>query len=236
MLQLPPSKYFPPAESADIDGVVGFGGKLTPEWLLDAYQHGIFPWPTGDPSQPVPWCSPDPRAIFEFDKFHIPRRLGQIYRSGRFETTLDRDFSGVIRGCATSGERRGRTWITPPIIRAYIQLFEMHSAHSVEAWLDGELVGGLYGVGVGGAFAAESMFYRAPDASKVALIRLVEHLQKLGYLLLDIQQLTPHTARFGAIEIPREEYLRRLALALSKPVAAHRWVNTLSDDNGQNKR
>jgi leucyl/phenylalanyl-tRNA--protein transferase len=112
----------------------------------------------------------------------------------------------------------------------------MHSAHSVEAWLDGELVGGLYGVGVGGAFAAESMFYRAPDASKVALIRLVEHLQKLGYLLLDIQQLTPHTARFGAIEIPREEYLRRLALALSKPVAAHRWVNTLSDDNGQNKR
>jgi leucyl/phenylalanyl-tRNA--protein transferase len=223
MNQIPASKFFPPVESADSDGVVGFGGKLTPEWLLDAYQHGIFPWPTGDPRQPIPWCSPDPRAIFEFDKFHVPRRLRQIYRSNRYETTIDRDFPAVIRGCATSGDRRGRTWITPPIIRAYIELHEMGHAHSVESWLDGDLVGGLYGVAVAGAFAAESMFYRAPDASKVALVRLVEHLQEKGYVLLDIQQLTPHTARFGAIEIPRAEYLCRLDAALKVSVAADGW-------------
>ncbi len=100
MTSFPPSRFFPPAESADPDGVVGFGGKLTPEWLLDAYQHGIFPWPTGDPGFPVPWCSPDPRAVFELDHFHVPRRLAQIGRSGRFRVTFDTDFSGVIRGCA----------------------------------------------------------------------------------------------------------------------------------------
>ena len=125
MTSLPPSRFFPPAESADAEGVVGFGGKLTPEWLLDAYQHGIFPWPTGDPSLPVPWCSPDPRAIFELDHFHVPRRLAQTCRSGKFRVTFDTDFSGVIRGCATSGMRRGQTWLTPPMIRAYTQLFEL---------------------------------------------------------------------------------------------------------------
>ena len=103
MPMLPPSRFFPPAQSADSEGVVGFGGNLTSDWLLDAYEHGIFPWPTGDPSLPVPWCSPDPRAIFELDRFHVPRRLVQTCRSGKFRVTFDTDFSGVIRGCATSG-------------------------------------------------------------------------------------------------------------------------------------
>ena len=218
MPSLPPSRFFPPAENADSEGVVGFGGKLTPEWLLDAYQHGIFPWPTGDPSLPVPWCSPDPRAIFELDRFHVPRRLAQTCRSGKFRVTVDADFSGVIRGCATSGMRRGQTWLTTPMIRAYTRLFELGHCHSVEVWHDDQLAGGTYGLAIGGLFAAESMFYRVRDASKVALVHLVERLRQRGYALMDIQQLTPHTAQFGAIEIPRAEYLRRLAEALAASV------------------
>ena len=210
MTSLPPSRFFPPAESADTEGVVGFGGKLTPEWLLDAYQHGIFPWPTGDPGFPVPWCSPDPRAIFDLDQFHIPRRLAQTCRSGRFRVTFDTDFSGVIRGCASAGMRGGQTWLTSPMIRAYIRLFELGHCHSVEVWHDEQLAGGTYGLASGGLFAAESMFYCVRDASKVALVRLIERLRRRGYTLMDIQQLTPHTAQFGAIEIPRAEYLRRL--------------------------
>ncbi|MGO9113189.1 MAG: leucyl/phenylalanyl-tRNA--protein transferase [Thermoguttaceae bacterium] len=219
MTSLPPSRFFPPAENADSEGVVGFGGKLTSEWLLDAYQHGIFPWPTGDPSLPVPWCSPDPRAIFDLDHFHVPRRLGQTLRSGRFRVTFDADFLGVICGCATSGMRRGQTWLTSPMIRAYNQLFELGHGHSVEVWHDDRLAGGAYGLAIGGMFAAESMFYQVRDASKVALVRLVERLRRRGYTLMDIQQLTPHTAQFGAIEIPRTEYLRRLAEALGVAVS-----------------
>jgi leucyl/phenylalanyl-tRNA--protein transferase len=214
MTTLSPSRFFPPAESADAEGVVGFGGKLSPDWLLDAYQHGIFPWPTGDPSLPVPWCSPDPRAIIEWDCFHVPRRLGQTCRSGKFRATFDADFPGVIRGCATSGKRRGQTWLTTPIVRSYTRLFELGHCHSVEVWHEDELAGGCYGLAIAGLFAAESMFYRVRDASKVALVHLVERLRSRGYVLLDIQQLTRHTAQFGAIEVPRAEYLRRLSEAL----------------------
>ncbi len=217
MTSLPPSRFFPPAESADSEGVVGFGGNLTSDWLLDAYQHGIFPWPTGDPSLPVPWCSPEPRAIFELDRFHVPRRLAQTCRSGKFRVTFDTDFSAVIRGCATSGRRRGHTWLTAPMIRAYTRLFELGHGHSVEVWVNDRLAGGTYGLAIGGLFAAESMFYNVRDASKVALTQLVDRLRHRGYTLMDIQQLTPHTAQFGAIEIPRSEYLRRLAEALAVP-------------------
>ncbi len=215
MTNLPPSRFFPPAENADAEGVVGFGGKLTPEWLLDAYQHGIFPWPLGDPTLPVPWCSPDPRAIIELDRLHVPHRLAQTCRSGKFQATFDKDFSGVIRGCATSGKRRGQTWLTGPMIRAYTRLAELGHCHSVEVWHEDELAGGCYGLAIAGLFAAESMFYRVRDASKVALVNLVQRLRERGYVLMDIQQLTPHTAQFGAIEIPRAEYLRRLAAALA---------------------
>jgi leucyl/phenylalanyl-tRNA--protein transferase len=215
---LPPSRFFPPAEEADPEGVLAFGGKLTPEWLIDAYQHGIFPWPTGDPGIPIPWCSPDPRAIIELDRFHVPRRLERTCRSGRFQVTLDKDFSGVIRGCAIGNGRTGQTWLTAPMIRAYCRLFELGHAHSVEVWNENQLAGGTYGVAIAGLFAAESKFFRVRDASKVALVHLVEHLRGQGYTLLDIQQVTPHTEQFCPIEIPRREYLRRLAVALRQPV------------------
>jgi leucyl/phenylalanyl-tRNA--protein transferase len=217
MPTLSPSQFFPPAEEADADGLIGFGGQLTPEWLLDAYRHGIFPWPSGDPRLLVPWCSPDPRAVIEWQRFHVSRRLQRTCRSGQFEVSLDRDFAAVIRGCATASGRRGSTWLTPAMRRAYTRLFQLGHAHSVEVWHEGRLAGGVYGVAIAGLFSAESMFHRVRDASKVALVRLVEHLRQRGYLLLDIQQLTAHTAQFGANEIPRQEYLRRLALALAQP-------------------
>jgi leucyl/phenylalanyl-tRNA--protein transferase len=218
MSLLPPSRFFPPAEDADPDGFIGLGGELTSDWLLDAYTHGIFPWPMGKREMPTPWFSPDPRAIFDFDLFHVPRRLSRVVKSGRFEITFDRNFTAVIHGCATGTGRKGGTWLTPEMLEAYIHMHELGHAHSVEAWLEGRLAGGVYGIAIAGLFAAESMFYRVPEASKVALVRLVEHLRSRGYALMDIQQLTPHTARFGAIEISRQEYLERLAEALEKPV------------------
>jgi len=217
MHELPPSRFFPPAEAADAEGLLALGGTLRPEWLLDAYQHGIFPWPLGEDA-PMAWWSPDPRAIIELDALHVSRRLRRTLRSGRFQVTCDRDFGRVIRGCATAGGRTGQTWITPRMIRAYTRLFELGHVHSVEVWHDGELSGGVYGVSIGGLFAAESKFYRIRDASKVALVHLVSHLRARGYTLLDIQQLTPHTARLGAVDIPRKTYLRRLAEALALPV------------------
>jgi len=216
---LPPSRYFPPAESVGSDGLVGFGGKLTPDWLLDAYRHGFFPWPTSDPRMPIPWWSPDPRAIIEFELFHVPRRLRRTIRQGKFQVSFDRDFAGVIHGCATAGDRRGQTWLIPQMVEAYQLLHQLGYAHSVEAWYQGQLAGGVYGVAIGGFFSAESMFYRVSSASNVALVTLVEHLRQRGYVLLDIQQLTPHTARLGAIEIPRQQYLYRLAEALELPVS-----------------
>ncbi len=216
MTKLPPSRFFPPAEMADEDGLLALGGRLTPEWLLDAYRHGIFPWPQSDIDDPMLWWSPDPRAILDFDRFHVPQRLMRTSRRGRFAVTCDRDFAGVIHGCATAPGRAGRTWLTRRMIRAYTRLFELGHAHSVEAWHEGQLAGGTYGLAIGGFFAAESMFYRVRDASKVALVHLVFHLKARGYRLLDIQQVTPVTAQFGAIEIPRHEYLRRLDDALEQ--------------------
>ncbi len=212
------SKFFPPAELAEPEGVVLFGGKLTPEWLLDAYAHGIFPWPIFDGTDIVVWWSPDPRAIFELDDFHVSRRLARTCRSGLFEVTCDRDFRGVIKGCATAGDRRRNTWITPPMLEAYVKLFELGHAHSIEVWRQGDLVGGTYGVAIGGLFAGESMFHRVRDASKVALAHLVEHLKSRDYKLFDIQQRTDHTASLGAVEISRDQYLSRVAGAIAAPV------------------
>lgn len=215
----PPSQHFPPAEEADAEGLVGFGGKLSVEWLLDAYSHGIFPWPITDFEAPLAWWSPDPRAIIEFERFHISRRLRRTCRSGKFQVTRDRDFIGVIRGCAMVPSRIGQTWLTSDMIDAYVRLHRVGYAHSVEVWHQHELVGGVYGVAIGGLFAAESKFYRVRDASKVALVHLIEHLQQRGYSVVDIQQLTPHTARLGAINIPRKDYLARLAAAIGQPIA-----------------
>ncbi len=218
MSKLPPSDFFPPAEAADAEGLLGLGGELTPEWLLDAYRHGIFPWPIVDEEGPMAWWSPDPRAIIELDSLHISRRLKRTVRAGQFSVTCNRDFSGVIQGCATAAGRVGQTWITRGMFDAYVRLHELGYAHSVEAWREGRLVGGVYGLAIAGLFAAESKFHRVSDASKVALVHLVGHLRSRGYELFDIQQLTPHTARLGAVEIPRQQYLARLADALTRPV------------------
>ncbi len=193
------------------------GGRLTPEWLLDAYGHGIFPWPIHD--ELLAWWSPDPRAVLEFDNLHISRRLARTLRRGSFEVTCDRNFAGVIHGCATAQDRLQHTWLTRDMQTAYLRLHRLGFAHSVEAWHEGHLAGGVYGVALGAAFSAESMFYRVTDASKVALVHLIDHLRCRGYQLLDIQQLTPHTRRLGGTEIPRAVFLRRLHAALRAPVS-----------------
>jgi leucyl/phenylalanyl-tRNA--protein transferase len=211
-----PSRYFPPVEAADPEGLLALGGKLTPDWLVDAYQHGIFPWPFTTDLRLLAWWSPDPRAIMELDGLHVSRRLRRTCRSNRFEVTCDRGFAGVIHGCATENGREGATWLFPAMIRAYTRLHELGYAHSIEVWHEGQLAGGTYGVAIGGLFAAESKFYRVRDASKVAVVRLVSHLRARGYTLLDLQQLTPHTERLGAIEIPRDMFLQRLERALDQ--------------------
>jgi leucyl/phenylalanyl-tRNA--protein transferase len=202
-------------ELADEQGLVAIGGDLRPERLLAAYSRGIFPW--YDETTPILWWSPDPRAIFELDRFHVPRRLQRTIRSGKFTVTVNRDFAAVIRGCA---ERPGEgTWITPEMIAAYERLHRMGYAHSLETWQGEVLAGGIYGVALGGFFAGESMFHRVRDASKVALAALVQRLRERGFQLFDIQLRTDHTARLGAIEIPRSEYLKRLKKALQCPVS-----------------
>lgn len=210
---------FPPPNATTPEGLLCVGGRLTPDWLLDAYRHAIFPWPMWT-DEPIAWWSPDPRAILELNCLHISRRLERTMRSGRFRITFDRDFAGVIRGCATAGDRTNNTWLTPGMIDAYCRMHELGHAHSVEVAIDDELVGGTYGIAIGGLFAAESMFNRVRDASKIAVVHLVNHLRSKGFALLDIQQWTPHTGTMGAIEISRAEYLRRLAEAVDLPV---RW-------------
>lgn len=205
-----PPVYFPDPRAATPKGIVAVGDNLAPEILLDAYRHGIFPWPT-DEGKPLFWWSPDPRAILPLDGFIASRRLLRRIRSQEFQVTTDRSFREVMHGCAVGHGREGGTWITPEMITAYSRLHELGHAHSVEVWREGRLAGGTYGIAVGGLFAAESMFYRVRDASKVALYYLVEHLKSRGFKLLDVQQWTPHTATLGVIEIPRHEYLHRLA-------------------------
>lgn len=210
-------RYFPPPTATTAEGLVCLGGRLSPEWLLDAYSHGIFPWPMWE-DEPIAWWSPDPRAIIALDAFHVPRRLQRTLRSGKFQVTCDRDFNGVMRGCSTGPGREHGTWITPSMIAAYSRMHELGHAHSVEVWHQGRLAGGTYGIAISGLFAAESMFYRERDASKIALAHLVAHLRVRGFDLIDVQQLTPHTASLGAVEISRTEYLRRLASAITLPV------------------
>ncbi|MDR0870320.1 MAG: leucyl/phenylalanyl-tRNA--protein transferase, partial [Planctomycetaceae bacterium] len=194
------------------------GDVFTPAVLVDGYAHGIFPWPFPDYHNPqkhhTGWFSPDPRCIFEFETFHIPKRLKSVLNSGKFEIRCDTDFRRVITYCAANPHRLDGSWITPPMLAAYVKLHQLGIAHSVEAYHKGRLAGGVYGIALRGLFAAESMFYLEPDASKVALAALVERLKRQGFQLLDIQAKTDNTARFGAAEISRTEYLQRLHQAL----------------------
>ena len=211
-LEPPPSRWaFPPPAEAPARAPLGIGADLEPGTLLAAYRSGIFPWP--DDGGRLLWWSPDPRAILPLDAFHASRSLRKARR--RLAVTRDVAFAEVMRGCATA---HGPTWITPGMFAAYVRLHQLGWAHSVETWLDGALVGGVYGVAVGGLFAAESMFHRVRDASKVALAELVAHLVARGFELLDVQLLTPHLASLGAIEIARDTYLARVADACDTEV------------------
>jgi leucyl/phenylalanyl-tRNA--protein transferase len=205
-----PSRFFPPVERATPEGLVAIGGSLTVERLLDAYRHGIFPWPT-DARSPLLWWSPDPRAVLPLTQMHVSRRLARRLRRGEFEIRFNSAFAEVIAACAVGHGRERGTWLTPAMIAAYTQLHRVGAAHSAETWQNGRLVGGVYGVAIGGLFAAESMFYRATDASKAALAALVGRLSDRGYQLLDVQQWTRHTGSLGVIETPRADYLRKLA-------------------------
>ena len=186
---------------------------LTPEVLVSAYAGGIFPM---DVNGEICWFSPDPRTIIPLDAFHASRRLLRTCRSGRFEIRIDTEFESVMRGCA---DRPEGTWISEEIVEAFVRLHELGLAHSIEAWRGGTLAGGLYGVSLGGAFFGESMFSRHRDASKVALVTLVDRLRERGFTLFDVQFMTSHLARFGAREIPRAEYLDQLESALQLPVS-----------------
>jgi len=181
---------------------------LTPELLVQAYRQGFFPM--GEEDGSISWYWPDPRTIIPLDGFHVSRRLAQTVRQQRFEIAIDHDFEGVMRGCAA----REETWITEQIVAAYTALYRQGLAHSIEAYKEGRLVGGIYGVSLGGAFMGESMFSHATDASKVCLVHLVERLRARGYSLFDVQFTTGHLKRFGAMEIPRKEYLGRLGKAI----------------------
>jgi len=189
-------------------------------------------WSAWSSDPVISWWSPDPRAIIELDGLHVSRRLQRTIRSGKFRVTRDEDFAGVIRGCATAGDRTGNTWLTPAMDAAYRRMHALGHAHSVEVWQADRLVGGTYGIAIGGLFAAESMFHFERDASKVALAYLVANLGASGFRLLDVQQWTKHTGSMGAIEISREDYLRRLARATEMPVSFTR--NTIDDANGPN--
>jgi leucyl/phenylalanyl-tRNA--protein transferase len=183
--------------------------ELTPDILISAYAQGIFPM--AGPDDDINWYSPDPRAVLPLDAFHVPQTLRQRCRQGAYEIRIDCDFPSVMRHCA---DRKDGTWINQDIASAYCLLHDLGVAHSVESWRDDELVGGLYGVALGGAFFGESMFHLATDASKVALVHLVERMRARGYLLLDVQFMTSHLERFGAVEIPRDDYLGRLREAI----------------------
>lgn len=205
---------FPDPRSAPADAPLAWGGDLEPETLLDAYRHGIFPWPTSDGA--ICWWSPDPRALIPLARVHVSRSLRRTLRSGRFQCTQDTAFAEVVAGCADRWP--DGTWITPAIARAYSRLHQLGHAHSVEVWdADGALVGGIYGVAVGAAFSGESMFHRATDASKVALVELAARLQAGGFRLLDAQLPTPHLASMGAVAVPRSVFLRLLGMAAVVP-------------------
>jgi leucyl/phenylalanyl-tRNA--protein transferase len=217
-------------DRADPAGLVGVGGDLSPDTLVAAYRDGVFPW--FNPGDPFLWWSPDPRGIFELDGLHVSRSLARTIRSGKFRVTANTAFADVMRGCADRPD--GETWVTSEMIAAYEALHRLGHAHSVEVWtaegtlapepgVFGEgsapkwtLAGGIYGVSVGGLFAGESMFHRVTDASKVALAALVDRLKARGFVLFDVQMVTDHTRRMGAVEIPRREYLRRLKLAVAR--------------------
>lgn len=210
-----PSFNFPNPSLADPDGLLAVGGDLEPETLLCAYKNGIFPW--FDSDTPILWWCPDPRAILEFNNLYVSKRLARTLRGDKFQVTFNQDFDAVVKGCAYRPEEG--TWITPEVAKAYGKFHQLGHAHSVEVWQDGSLVGGLYGVAIGGLFAGESMFSTVSDASKIALVALVDRLKHKGFQLFDLQIINDHTSMMGATEIPRDSYLARIKTAVKLKVS-----------------
>lgn len=220
------AESFPPIEQAlaDPSGLLAAGGDLSPERLLDAYRHGIFPWYSE--GQPILWWSPDPRMVLFVDEFKVSRSLRRVVSRGDFEVSVDRAFRSVIEACTEPREGHAGTWITPAMVEAYTRLHRLGYAHSVEAWAEGELAGGLYGVTIGRMFFGESMFAHASDASKVALVHLVEMLKQRDMPLIDCQQQTRHLASLGARMIPRRAFAEALARLVNSPQPAGAWSIT----------
>jgi leucyl/phenylalanyl-tRNA--protein transferase len=214
---------FPPVEQAlrSPDGLLATGGSLAPQRLLEAYRHGIFPWfSEGDP---ILWWSPDPRTVLFPGELKISRSLRKPLRRKTFEIRTDTAFERVMRACAAPRKGQGGTWISEGMVAAYLRLHRMGVAHSVETWSEGDLVGGLYGVGIGRMFYGESMFSRKNDASKVALAHLAAQLQRWNYGMIDCQMHTPHLASLGARQMPRAEFILRLKDLVQLPDSACRW-------------
>ena len=223
---LRPNDPFPPASKAlrSPNGLLCAGADLTPSRLLDAYSQGIFPW--FSEGEPILWWSPHPRMVLFPDELKVSRSLRRAVARGAFETRYDTAFREVIGECAAPRNGQPGTWIVPAMVRAYTRLHELGHAHSVESWRDGKLVGGLYGILLGGAFFGESMFSREADASKVALVKLVDRVKSLGVGIIDCQQATRHLASLGAREIPRREFTRLLAESIQCRPSGSRWPAT----------
>jgi leucyl/phenylalanyl-tRNA--protein transferase len=213
---------FPPPDHAESDGLLAVGGDLSSERLLLAYRLGIFPW--YEQGQPILWWSPDPRLVMEPRDFHLSKRLSRKLRQGRFRVTFDRSFASVILACATAPRRdQDGTWITTEMQQAYNRLHDLGYAHSAECWLEGNLVGGIYGVSLGRCFFGESMFSYESDASKAAMAVLVRHLAGWGIQMLDAQVTSRHLISLGAKEWPRKVFLERLSAALKFPTLKGKW-------------
>lgn len=213
---------FPPVDQAlkNPDGLLAAGGDLSAERILTAYRQGIFPW--FNPDEPILWWSPDPRCVLFPDQLHVSRSLRKALRKQAFRVTFDTAFEDVIKACAAPRAYASGTWISPDMQHAYCRLHWLGHAHSVEVWQGDELVGGLYGLALGGAFFGESMFSTRSNSSKIGFVYLVEHLQKWGYALIDCQVYSDHLASLGALEIPRQRFIERLQAALTlKP--DHTW-------------
>ncbi len=220
---LAPGQDFPPLALAlsDPAGLLAAGGDLSPARLIAAYRQGIFPWyNAGDP---ILWWSPDPRMVLLPDELRVPRSLAKLMRRQPYEIRVDSAFRAVMTACAQPRAGQAGTWINADIIDAYTQLHALGVAHSVEAWQDGVLVGGLYGIALGRAFYGESMFARAPDASKIAFVHLVRQLQRWQFGMIDCQMNTAHLARFGAREIPRADFIARLESLVNLAAVPTPW-------------
>ena len=222
--------YFPPAYMANEDGILAIGGDLTEERLLLAYQKGIFPW--FNPDDPIIWWSPDPRFVLFPSELKVSKSMRPYFNQQKFQVTVDQDFEKVMRSCQTQRRERqsGGTWITESMVNGYVQLHQSGYAHSIEVWDKSELVGGLYGIGLGKIFYGESMFTKKNNASKFGFITLVQKLATLGYMLIDCQQETKHLTSLGGRSIPRKEFLKMLEQNLKEKTEVGNWATYLGND------